>query len=62
MSELAFAFNAAENISFESATVPETPPEETSKIPKTLPALFSSNTLNCSTNSILFSSQHCLRI
>ena len=46
---------------FGSATVPVTPPLDASRIPKTLLALFRNNTLNCSTKSILFSSQVCFK-
>lgn len=55
-------FSAATKISLGSATVPVIPPVETSKIPKTLLALFVKMTLNCSTNSIFDSSQLCLRM
>ena len=53
----AFAFKAAENMTLGSATVPATPPVETSIIPSTLLALFRSMILNCSINSILPRSQ-----
>ncbi len=57
----ALAFNADTNIILGSAIVPETPPVETSKAPNTLLALLRNNTLNCSTKSILFSSQVCFK-
>lgn len=38
-----------------------TPPLEASRIPKTLFAMLRNKTLNCSTKSILFSSQVCLK-
>jgi hypothetical protein len=40
MIEDALAFKAATNITFGSATVPDTPPVEALKMPRTLLALF----------------------
>lgn len=54
------AFKAAANISLGSATVPDKPPDDTSHMPNTLFALLSNKSLNCSTNSILFSFHDCL--
>ncbi len=58
----ALALIAAAKMSLGSATVPVEPLDETSKIPRTLFALLSNITLNCSTNSILELSQFSTRI
>ncbi len=57
----AFSLIAATNISRGSATVWVVVPVDSSYSPITLWALFNRRTLNCSTNSILSSSQYFLR-